>query len=164
MIQSLENLPKIRVKLTIPLVASYLSKRYRVTDIARICNQSHQWVSEFIQKNCDELLPLIDDKDIFAAMQAKHIAQQARNKLENIFDTCKDFNKKDLIPLTAVSDRHTQQYRLLSDKSTENVSMDIVEADLAETQKNNARLRARIAEMDRGAGMGNEEVIGIENG
>ncbi len=111
MIQTLENLPKIRVKLTVPLVAGYLSKGYRITDIAKVCNQAHQWVSEYIQKHYKDLLPLLDNQDVIAAMQAKYISQRARNELENVLDTCNDFTKRDLIPLTAVSDRHTQQYR-----------------------------------------------------
>ncbi len=151
MIQILENLPKIRVKLTIPLVASYLSKGYRVTDIAKICNQSHQWVSEYISKHYDELMPLLDNEDVIAAMQAKYISQRARNELENVFDTCNDFTKKDLIPLTAVSDRHTQQYRLLSDKSTSNVSIDTVVRDRADLAKRKAELEERLAK-NRGNG------------
>ena len=163
MIESLENLPKIRVKLTVPLVASYLSKRYRVTDIAKICNQAHQWVSEFILKNYDDLLPLVDDKDIFAAMQAKYIAHRARNELENIFDTCNDFNKKDLIPLTAVSDRHTQQYRLLSDKSTQNVSIASMDASLSDLDKREKEILTRLNQNTGGAEMGKEtEIIDVD--
>ncbi len=143
MLQILENLPKIRIKLEPPLVAALLSKHYRITDIARITNQSHQWVSEYIRKNYKKLLPLLDNQDVIAAMQAKYISQRARNELENIFDTCKDFSKKDLIPLTAVSDRHTQQYRLLSDKSTQNVSMDVNRQSLKEVQAKIAEIEAR---------------------
>ncbi len=147
MIQTLENLPKIRVKLTVPLVASYLSKGYRITDIAKICNQAHQWVSEFISKRYVELMPLLDNEDVIAAMQAKYISQRARNELENVFDTCNDFTKKDLIPLTAVSDRHTQQYRLLSDKSTQTVSIATLDARIEDRQKRREELQKRLKEM-----------------
>ncbi len=157
MIQILENLPKIRVKLTVPLVASYLSKGYRVTDIAKICNQSHQWVSEYISKHYDELMPLLDNEDVIAAMQAKYISQRARNELENDFDTCNDFTKKDLIPLTAVSDRHTQQYRLLSDKSTSNVSVEAVDARVEDRNKRLIEIDARIKEMTGNSDMGNKK-------
>ncbi len=146
-IQTLENLPKIRVKLTVPLVASYLSKGYRITDIAKVCNQSHQWVSEFISKRYVELMPLLDNQDVISAMQAKYIAQRARNELENVFDTCKDFTKKDLIPLTAVSDRHTQQYRLLSDKSTQNISKEVLHTRMEDRNKQLKELQEIKAKM-----------------
>ncbi|MHC4270097.1 MAG: hypothetical protein ACYSTS_16760 [Planctomycetota bacterium] len=147
MIQPLENIPKTRVKLTVPLIASYLSCNYNVTSIAKATGQGHQWVSEFIKKNYDALLPLIDKQDVYAAMQAKHVAHKAKEKLNDIIDTCNDFNKRDLIPLTAVSDRHTQQYRLLSDKSTANVSIDQVHANREELRARKEMLLARLKEI-----------------
>jgi hypothetical protein len=144
MIEQLENIPKIRVRLTVPLIASYLSKNYRITDIAKICNQSHQWVSEFMQKHYDKLLPLIDDKDVYSAMQAKYISNRAKDELENVLNTCNDFNKKDLIPLTAVSDRHTQQYRLLSDRSTSSVSVSVVDSNIKECDQAIIEAEARL--------------------
>ncbi len=80
MIQSLENIPKTRVKLTVPLIASYLSCNYNVTSIAKATGQGHQWVSEYIKNNYDSLLPLIDKQDVYAAMQAKHVAHKANEK------------------------------------------------------------------------------------
>ncbi len=64
MIQPLENLPKTRVKLTVPLIASYLSCNYNVTSIAKATGQGHQWVSEYIKKNYDSLLPLVGNQDV----------------------------------------------------------------------------------------------------
>jgi hypothetical protein len=144
MIQTLENLPKIKTKLTVPLIASYLSCGYNITSIGKATGQAHQWVSQYIKKNYDELMPLIDKQDVYAAMQAKHVAIKAKEKLNDIIDTCKTFDKRDLIPLTAVSDRHTQQYRLLSDKSTSNVSINQVRNNLTELRARKAVLQARI--------------------
>ncbi len=147
MIQPLENLPKTRVKLTVPLIASYLSCNYRVKDIAKATGQGHQWVSEFIKKNYGSLMPLVDNQDVYAAMQAKHVAIKAKDKLNDIIDTCQDFNKRDLIPLTAVSDRHTQQYRLLSDKPTAKVSIDQITASIKEIRARKEVLLAKMKEL-----------------
>ena len=147
MIQPLENLPKIKTKLTVPLIASYLSCGYNITSIGKATGQAHQWVSEYIKKNYDSLLPLIDKQDVYAAMQAKHVAIKAKDKLNDIIDTCKTFDKRDLIPLTAVSDRHTQQYRLLSDKSTANVSIDQITASREELRARREVLQAKLKEL-----------------
>ena len=147
MIQPLENLPKIKTKLTVPLIASYLSCGYNITAIGKATGQAHQWVSEYIKKNYDQLMPLIDKQDVYAAMQAKHVAIKAKEKLNDIIDTCKTFDKRDLIPLTAVSDRHTQQYRLLSDKSTANVSIDQIDVSREELRARREVLQAKLKEL-----------------
>ena len=125
-----------------------MSCNYNVTSIAKVTGQGHQWVSEFIKKNYDQLMPLIDKQDVYAAMQAKHVAIKAKEKLNDIIDTCNDFNKRDLIPLTAVSDRHTQQYRLLSDKSTQNINIDAVDASLSDLDKQEQQLLKELDELE----------------
>jgi hypothetical protein len=57
MIQTLEKQPKIKTKLAVSLIASYLSCNYNITSIAKTTGHAHQWVSEFIIKNYDSLLP-----------------------------------------------------------------------------------------------------------
>ena len=89
-------------------------------------------------------MPLIDDKDVYSAMQAKYISNRAKDELENVLNTCNDFSKKDLIPLTAVSDRHTQQYRLLSDRSTSNVSVSAVDSNIKECDQAIIEAEARL--------------------
>jgi len=124
MINTLDTLPKIKVKLSVPLIATFLATQYNPYQISKKCNISHQAVNDYIKRHYDKLVPLIDNQDVLAAMHSKYIAQQAKDKLNDILNTCTTFDKRDLIPLTAVSDRHTNQYRLLSDKSTSNVSVD----------------------------------------
>ncbi len=149
MIQALEQLPRTKVTLTIPLVASYLCCNYKMTHIAKHTGHSHQWVSEFIRKNYDALMPLIDKEDVYAAMQAKHVAKLAKDKLDEVLNTCTDFSKRDLIPLTAVSDRHTQQYRLLSDKSTANIiTKESIGSDQDDINQERAQLRQQLAKLN----------------
>ncbi len=149
-IQAVAKLPKVKAKLTIPLMASYLSCGYRVTDISRATGHVHQWVSFFIKKNYDALMPLIDDRDVYSAMQAKHVALMAKEKLTDVMSTCKTFDKRDLIPLTAVSDRHMQQYRLLSDKPTANISIDQIRASREENEVKIKELRAELKKVKEG--------------
>ena len=42
MLETLENLTNVKVKLSVPLIASYIDKGYTQADIARICNVADQ--------------------------------------------------------------------------------------------------------------------------
>ncbi len=42
MIQSLEKLSETKVKLSVPLIASFITERYRQSDIAKACNVTDQ--------------------------------------------------------------------------------------------------------------------------
>ena len=137
----LENLEtKHKVKLSVPLIASYLKRGINRTKIAEICNVSHQAVYDYCDRHYDELAPLIDTTDSLFALQSKHIAQKAQ---ERLLLHLKDTEKKDLFALNAISGTHTDKYRLLSDKSTQNVSIDAVIADRKEVQARLKELKAR---------------------
>ena len=127
MIQTLEPLKclntTVKVPLKIPLIASYLSKGYKAYQIAEVCNVSDSAVSQYIAKYYDKLLPLVDNEDVYNAMQAKYIANLAQ---ERLIEHLPNSEKKDLFALNAISGTHIDKYRLLSDKSTQNVSMDVI--------------------------------------
>ncbi len=148
MIQTVEKLRdvKVKVKLSVPLIASFLTKQYRQVDIAKACNVSEQAVSKYIKKHFDELAPLLDTTDGILAMQSKHLANKAQEKIEGILEV-DSFNKKDLVPLNIVSGTHIDKYRLLSDKSTQNVSIDAVHTNLKDIQACKEELKARLAKM-----------------
>lgn len=147
MIEAIElhkDTTKVIVRMTIPIIASLLAKQQRITDIANVLNQDIGNVSNYIKTNYDKLAPLIDNQDVLAAMHSKYIAQRAKDKIDDIFNSQEAFSKKDLIPLTAVSDRHTQQYRLLSDKSTQNVTVASMDASLDDLDKREKDILARL--------------------
>ena len=71
MIQVLENLEtKHKVKLTIPLVASYLARGVKRTKIAEICNISNAAVYDYCDRHYEELAPLIDTSDGIMAINS----------------------------------------------------------------------------------------------
>jgi predicted transcriptional regulator len=165
MIQTVEKLRdvKVKVKLSVPLIASFLTKQYRQVDIAKACNVSEQAVSKYIKKHFDELAPLIDTTDGILAMQSKHLANKAQEKIEGILEV-DSFNKKDLVPLNIVSGTHIDKYRLLSDKSTQNVSMATVDANIKELDQGIDEDEARLKKLTGEEEMGNQEVIEAECG
>ena len=131
MIQQLEKLSETKVKLSVPLIASFITKRYRQVDIAKACNVSDQAISSYIKRHYDQLLPLIDSSDGLSAMMSKHIASKAKTEINNILDI-DTFNKKDLVALNIVAGTQIDKYRLLSDKSTENVSIGAIDGSIKE--------------------------------
>ncbi len=131
MIQQLEKLSETKVKLSVPLIASFITKQYRQVDIAKACNVSDQAISSYIKRHYDQLLPLIDSSDGLSAMMSKHIASKAKTEINHILDI-DTFNKKDLVALNIVAGTQIDKYRLLSDKSTENVSIGAIDGSIKE--------------------------------
>ena len=152
MIESLEKLSETKVKLSVPLIASFITKRYRQSDIARACNVSDQAVSSYIKKHYEELLPLVDTSDGLSAMMSKHIATKAKERIVNIL-TVDTFNKKDLVALNITAGTQIDKYRLLSDKSTSNVSIDTIDAEINELTEREKELEAQLKELEGDSGM-----------
>ena len=112
MLQGLENLePKHKVKLSVPLIASYLARGVKRTKIAEICNVSFQAVYDYCDRHYEELAPLIDTSDSILAIKSKHIAVKAQ---ERILKHLNKSEKKDLFALNAISGTHIDKMRLLS--------------------------------------------------
>ena len=143
MIQQLEKLSETKVKLSVPLIASFITKQYRQVDIAKACNVSDQAISSYIKRHYDQLLPLIDSSDGLSAMMSKHIASKAKTEINNILDI-DTFNKKDLVALNIVAGTQIDKYRLLSDRSTSNVSVSAVDSNIKECDQAIIEAEARL--------------------
>jgi predicted DNA-binding protein YlxM (UPF0122 family) len=163
MIQIVEKFSKIKIKLSVPLISAYLAKGHIPADIARACNVSDQAVSKYIKKHYDELAPLVDTTDKLLAMQSKHLANKAQEKIEDILKV-DSFNKKDLVPLNIVSGTHIDKYRLLSDKSTSNVSVEALDARIEDRDKRIIEVEARIKALVGSSNTGNQKAIETESG
>ena len=146
MIQQLEKLSETKVKLSVPLIASFITKQYRQVDIAKACNVSDQAISSYIKRHYDQLLPLIDSSDGLSAMMSKHIATKAKERIDNIL-TVDTFNKKDLVALNITAGTQIDKYRLLSDKSTENVSIDAIDGNIKEHDQAIIEAEARLEQL-----------------
>ena len=146
MIESLEKLSETKVKLSVPLIASFITKQYRQVDIAKACNVSDQAISSYIKRHYDQLLPLIDSSDGLSAMMSKHIASKAKTEINNILDI-DTFNKKDLVALNIVAGTQIDKYRLLSDKSTENVSIGAIDGSIKEQDRAIIEAEARLEQL-----------------
>ena len=161
MTHDIENLEtKHKVKLTVPLIASYLARGVKRTKIAEICNVSFQAVYDYCDRHYEELAPLIDTSDSILAIKSKHIAVKAQ---ERILKHLNETEKKDLFALNAISGTHIDKMRLLSDKSTSNISMDTLDANIAELDKVIIEAEAEIKQLTGGVEMGKEtEIIDVD--
>ncbi len=79
------------------------------------------------------------------ALKSMHIANKAQENIIDILDQAPE--KKDLFALNAVSGTHIDKYRLLSQKSTSNISIDQVNTNLKEIRAREAVLQARLKEI-----------------
>jgi hypothetical protein len=135
---------KIRPTITAPLLASYYSKNYSSLKISRALGYSRQWIDQCTAKYYDDIMPLIDNSDMYLALQSKHIAIKAQ---ERLIGHLPDTEKKDLFALNAISGTHIDKYRLLSDKSTQNVSMEVNNANINETLRAIRDAEARLKKL-----------------
>jgi len=159
MIQELENLEtKHKVKLTVPLVASYLARGVKRTKIAEICNISNQAVYDYCDRHYEELAPLIDTTDSIMVMKSKHIAEKAQERILGHLD---ESEKKDLFALNAISGTHIDKMRLLSEKSTAIINMADLDISMTETLKAIKASEERLKQLTGDTEVGNEEVIDV---
>jgi hypothetical protein len=94
-------------------------------------------------------------------MKSKHIADKAQ---ERLLVHLKDTEKKDLFALNTISGTHIDKMRLLSDKSTQNISIDAIRADIKKLDAREKLLEAEIAAMVRGADTPQDGLIEAGNG
>ncbi len=150
MIQALlNNSINAKVKLSIPLIANYLQQGHKQADIARSCNITPGAVTHYIKKHYDKLVPLLDNSDKLLALKSKHIANQATDHINTILEI-NEFNKKDLVVLSTTAGIQIEKYRLLSDKSTQNVSVATLDARIDDRKKSREVLQERLRDMTGG--------------
>jgi hypothetical protein len=157
-LESLETNHK--VKLTVPLVASYLARGVKRTQIARLCNISNAAVYDYCDRHYEELAPLIDTSDGIMAMKSKHIANKAQDRL---IKHLKDSEKKDLFALNAISGTHIDKMKLLQGEPTQVFSITAVQQSIKDLDTQQELLEAKIKDMSGGEEMVNEaEIIDVD--
>ena len=142
MIQTLDMIDDHKVKLQCTFNRQLFSKRELnkliLPGFAMYQNKLLIPISRLIMSN---LLLLVDDGNILI-MKSKHIASKAQDNIITVLDQAPE--KKDLFALNAVSGTHIDKYRLLSDKSTSNVSIDQIRTNRVELDARMAALQTRI--------------------
>lgn len=113
------DIPK-KIKLSVPLLTTYLTKGYQIPQIANICNVSRQAIHDYINRHT-ELQPLLES-DGYMAHKCKAVAGKALGIMDRVLD--EDFSKKDLVSLNIMTGTLIDKYRLLSDQSTQNIAVD----------------------------------------
>ncbi len=162
MTQALESLEtNHKVKLTIPLVASYLARGVKRTQIARLCNISNAAVYDYCDRHYEELAPLIDTSDGIMAMKSKHIAEKAQ---ERILVHLKDSEKKDLFALNAISGTHVDKSKLLQGQPTQIFSVKASQQNIKELDIQINLLETKLKDITNGEEMGNKPEIIDVNG
>ena len=129
--------------------------------IARIIGCSHQWVSQYVQKNYGAFAPLLDNTDSITALKSKRIADIAQDKL---IEHLPKATQKDLVALNITAGTQIDKYRLLTGQSTENVAIDAVGNDIKDLDDQASLLEARIMSVTGGANTPQHKAIEGQNG
>jgi len=146
-IANLPKLPKVRVKLSVPLIANMYNKGYKCTEIAKLTGYSHQRISQFTAQHYDHMIVLLDNSDVISALQSKYLATKFRDKLDDIVNSSEAFTKRDLIPCIAGADQMTKQYLSLSGKSPQNVTINQVNVNIEELEQRKREVLERIKKL-----------------
>ncbi|MCP5058862.1 MAG: hypothetical protein GY937_19345 [bacterium] len=136
----------MKTPLTVPIIASFLIKGFNHRMIAETLNCSRPWVSQFIKDNAESLAPLVDNDSGIAAVKHKHAANVAVDKLIEYLPESKP---KDIYTLSVISAMQTDKGRLLSNKSTANISIDDITASRADIQAKRAALKYKLDKLKR---------------
>ncbi len=144
-IQQIDDLDiKPQVKLSVPLIATYLTRGLKRSEISRICNVSRQAVTDYCNRHYDQLAPLLDTTNTLRANKAKYIADIAQDKiLEHLPKT----TEKSLIALNAISGTHTDKAITLSGGSNINISIKSDRNEIKELDNQISVLEAKLLDM-----------------
>jgi predicted transcriptional regulator len=123
--------------LTVPLVATLLSKNKTQAEIARLFGKSDQAVSQFIQRNETDLAVLKNFEDV-TVNALKHSVCRIVNSVEE-----SDIKKAGLVGKFTAAGIGIEKVRLLQDKSTSNLSVRSVVDDI---RKRKEELQAKKCE------------------
>ncbi len=122
-IETLNNVDiKPQVKLSIPLLATYLARGLKRSEIARICNVSRSAVTDYCNRHYTQLAPLIDKTNTLMANKSKYIANLAQDR---IIEHLPKTTEKSLIALNAISGTHIDKSQLLQGESTDILSVKV---------------------------------------
>ena len=128
-------------KLSLIPVNILLSKGYTQSDIARYFGVSRQAVSVFLQKHHPDIIPLPDiEQRLITGLKLNAV------KICESIDT-EDIKKAPLYAKATASAILIDKFRLLEDKSTQNIAYQDVSAPVKALDEDIARLQAQIAEL-----------------
>lgn len=115
-------LEDVKIPLTVTLIALYLKKGYRKSQIAKLCGVSRAAVTKYVNKHREDLIPLLDN-DEHMALLAKTISIKAKRNLISVLD--RKPSSKHLTAYNSISKDHDTVARLWSGQSTQNISIKV---------------------------------------
>ncbi len=149
---------KDKVKLTVPLIVTYLNEGYNRHQIAKICNLSHHAVYDYCDRHYDTMAPLLNGRGALLHMnKVQHMANRYLDEAEKVVDATADFNKKDLVSLNTGFGIFTDKARLLKGESTSNISVDDLDSTVISLDAEEYKIKQAL-------GMGNDNDITGVNG
>ena len=152
------------IKLTVELYGELLKRGMCQADIVRYTRQKKQNVSAFYYKHKEELDFIKDVQDNLAGNRYKRILYHAQERQLNILSHDKECKKVSASQCAVIGGIATQNYRLLSNQSTQNISIDTINNDLDELTRQAELIEARLEVIASRRITGNQEQIPAGSG
>ncbi len=149
-LEQLEIRPKeIKVSLSVVIIITYLRLGYNRNQIAKICGLHHSAVYDYCERHWNEIAPMLDTTGTYHATLAEYTAVKSKENLLGVLTKPEyAWEQKHVIPLTASSDQHTKQARLLQEKATSITSVDTASINIKEAQADITKMQAELDRLE----------------
>ena len=150
---------KTPIPLKVELVAELIKRNYKQKDIVLYTRQKHQNVSRFFAKHKEELQFLVDVQDNLAGIGFKRIVYHGQKRQNTILTDAKASKKVSFSQIALGTAVAYDKYRLATNKSTQNISIDSMNTDLDDLTKQAELIEARLEKIASRRITGNQEEI-----
>ncbi len=135
------------IPLTVELFGYLLKKGFKFADIGRYANQKRQNVSRFYYNHLSELEFIRDSQDHLAGNRFKRILYHSQERQLDILQDARKSKKASLSQYAVASGIAHQNYRLINEKSTQNLSMEVNQVTIEEQDQAIIEAEGRLAQL-----------------
>jgi hypothetical protein len=150
-LDNVQDLLQIRPTLNAPLLASYYQLGFTCTKIAKITGYTHQHISRKTKDLEKYIFPMLKG-NAYAAFMQKYMSMRYTEEAEHVLDTCgmngkKEFKAGHVLQLNTAASQCIDKSRLYDGESTQNVSMEVNNANINETSRAIREAEARLKKL-----------------
>jgi predicted transcriptional regulator len=141
------TLINLKSKLTVDSINALLLRNLNLTQIADIHGVTPSAVSHYISDHSEEIIYDRENRDLLLVAKTDRLVNKGIDHINNILSSHTGFDKKDLPSLSITTGTIFDKMRILQNKSTQNVSMDVNSSNMNETMKEIQASEARLREL-----------------
>lgn len=137
------SLINLKSKLTVDSINALLLRNLNLKQIAEIHKVTPSAVTHYITDHSDEIIYDRENRDLLLVAKTDRLVNKGLDHINTIYAQSK-FDKKDLPSLSITTGTMFDKMRILQNKSTQNVSMDVNNANIDDTTRAIQEAEARL--------------------